>query len=108
MQQKSDIGVIEFRLPTVPESLELWGRMGVNPNDLKDKKAPIHNSFMLLSKVIANMGFLIVSVNCKFGDKAVKDYEALCSEMLAMTDLCAVASRIIEAMNGGSEAKKKP
>lgn len=108
MQHKSEAGVIEFRLPSVPESLELWGRMGVSPEELSDKAASIQNPFMLMSKVIAHMGFLVSKVDCKYGDKHVKDYDALCSEMGAMADLCAVAGRVMEAMNGGSSAKKKP
>jgi len=105
--QKSELGKIEYRLPTVPESLELWARMGVDPADLSNPKASIHNSFMLMSKVIANMGYLVSKVEYTIGDKAIKDYESLCKEMSAMADLCAVARRIVEAMNGGSEAKKK-
>lgn len=107
MLHKGDKGTIEYKLPTVPESLELWGRMGMEPSQLADEASPIHNSFILMSKTIANMGHLITKVDYKFGDRIVKDYESLCKEMGAMTDLCAVAGRIIEAMNGGSEDKKK-
>jgi hypothetical protein len=103
-----ELGTISYRLPSVPESLMLWGLMGVKQKDLKDKDALIHNEFILLSKVIANMGFLIDSVAVKIDDREIKDYEALTKEMAAMTPLCTIAGRVMEALNGGAEERKKP
>ena len=107
MKHQGELGFIEYRLPTIPETLELWGRMGVEPADLIDEKSPIRNSFFLMSKVIAHMGFLLLRVEYKIGDKSISSYEALRTNYAAMSDLCAVAGRIVEVMNGGSEDKKK-
>jgi len=106
-KHKSEHGEIEFRLPTIPEALGLWGRMGVSPDDLQDKDSFIHNQFTLLSKMIGSMAPLVVRVDYTFGEVKVTDFETLCTHMEAMADLCHVAGRIMEAMQGGAEAKKK-
>lgn len=86
----------------------LWGLMGVKQKDLKDKGALIHNEFVLLSKVIAHMGFLVESVSVKIDGREIKTYDDLTMEMAAMTPLCTIAGRVMEALNGGSDERKKP
>lgn len=107
-EHKSELGKICYRLPSVPEALQLWGLMGVRQKDLLDKDASIHNEFTMLSKIIANMGYLIESVDYKIDGREVKTYDDLTCEYSAMADLCAVAGNIMQAMNGGSSSKKKP
>jgi hypothetical protein len=107
MKHTSELGTIEFRLPSVPESLELYARMGVTPQSLTDQEASIQNPFMLMSKLIAHMGFLVTKVECEIDGSKITKYDELTQHMSAMADLCAVAGSILQAMNGGSEAKKK-
>lgn len=107
MKHNSELGTIEFRLPSVPETLELYARMGVTPQDLTDQGASIQNPFMLMSKIIAQMGFLITKVDVTIDEQKVDTYDELTKHASAMADLCAVAGSILNAMNGGSEAKKK-
>ena len=108
MKHTSDLGTIEFRLPTVPETLELYARMGVTPQDLTDQGASIQNPFMLMSKLIAQIGFLVTKVEVEINEQKIDSYEELTKHAAAMADLCAIAGSVLNAMNGGAEAKKKP
>jgi len=108
---KSEHGTIEYMLPSIPETLELWGRMGLTTSDFKKdaKNDLMKNDFMLMSKVLAHMGFLIRKVDMKVRDTEVKSYEAAVTHFPLMGDLCEVAGRILKAMmDGASEEKKKP
>jgi len=107
MKHTSELGTIEFRLPTVPETLELYARMGVTPQDLSDQGASIQNPFMLMSKLIAQIGFLVTKVEVEINEQKIDSYEELTKHAAAMTDLCAIAGTILTAMNGGPESKKK-
>jgi len=106
LKNESEHGVVEYRLPNVPEALELYARMGVNPADFSDSKNMINNGFYLTSKVIANMGFLLGKIELKVGDRAVVSHEEMVKEVKLLGVMCEIAARIIEAMNGGSEEKK--
>ena len=107
MIHAGELGTIEYRLPTVPEVLELWGKSGIDPATISESGSPANNPFLMMSKIIANMGHLITKVDCKIGDEKITSHDDLCKNVSAMGDLCQVAGRIMEAMNGGSEAKKK-
>lgn len=107
MIHAGELGTIEYRLPTVPEALELWGRIGIDPNKLDDTSSPANNVFILISKIIANMGHLVIKIDVMIDDAKVTTYDDLCKDMRATKDLCAIAGRVLEAMNGGSDAKKK-
>lgn len=107
MIHTGEIGTIEYRLPTIPEVLELWGKVGIDHTSATQADSPVGNPFLMMSKIIANMGVLITKVDCQIDGVKITTYEELCKHLPAMNDLCVVAGRIMESMNGGSEAKKK-
>jgi len=106
IENKSDYGVVKYRLPNVPETFELYGRMGVNPADFSDKKNIVNNGYYLTGKVISGMAFLIEEVKLNVDGREIKSHEDMIKEKKLLSVLCDIASRVIESLNGGSEEKK--
>lgn len=105
--EKFEGGQIEYRLPTVPEALELMARVGMTGAKEDQDNADLKNGLLIVSKVIAHMGPMIISVKTDFGEGKIESYNELVKCSQAMAPLISVASRITEAMQGGSEIKKK-
>lgn len=107
IENKSEYGIVKFRLPDVPECLELYGRMGIMPDDFKDKSSLANNGYYLTSKVIANMAFLVEDVKIKVDNKEITSFDQMLKQHKLLGVLCEMAARVLEALQGGSEEKKR-
>lgn len=103
---ESELGFIEFRLPNVPEALLLMGKMGISSNVAKIQEDD-GQAFVLMSKLISNIGPMITKVSIKDGDALIDSYEKACESLACMNLLSLASGRILEGLNGGSVVKKK-
>lgn len=104
MIEKSDLGTIEYRQPTIPEGLEILAVIGVKSSGIDKADS---NELLMLSRVIANMGKLVLKVDCEVDGVKVTDFETICMKFEAMTMLSNIAGQIMQTIQGGLQAKKK-
>lgn len=102
IKHECDYGFLEYRLPNIPEVLELYAKMGIGNSGSDLEK----NSYYITSKAIAHMGFLVEEVSLVVNEKEIKKYEDMLNQPKLLPALCEVAARVLEALNGGSEEKK--
>lgn len=85
--------------------MEMMGALGFTASGTLPEKSK--NEFVMLSKVIANMGPMITVVDCNIDGEKITAYDELVLKFEAMNVLSTIASRILMALTDGITAKKK-
>jgi hypothetical protein len=94
-------GFIEYRLPKADEALILLGEIGMtsNPEQI--------NEYVLMGKLIKKIEPFILKVEVKNGDLVITDYKTLLEDLSFVAPICTLARKMLEALSGVSEDKKK-
>lgn len=103
MKIETDYGPIEYRMPNIPEAIQLLGEMGLTADDLQNLGAS-GNEFKFMSKLITAIGkFVTVSLDYN-GDK-IESYDDLLNYMEFMPVVNDLAAAIMKGFELDSKKK---
>lgn len=100
-----DYGQFNYRMPNVPETMMLLGRMGLNSKSLTDTDHLQENELVYTAKMITNLEPFISEINLDFDGEKVTTYEQVLTKFEMMEYLNEVSGEIFEAINGSSKKK---
>lgn len=100
---KFSLGSITYRLPNVPETLRLVGKLGISENGLPAGKS----MYEFMADFIEHVGPFIVSVNIKQGKKTIKTWEEALAFPEVIEPCTEIMNNVMTALRGGSEDVKK-
>lgn len=105
-------GTVEFRLPNVVETYEMFGEMGLDPEDFVEQGGEFDlkmNKFKFIASTIKSVEPFLEKVDLKAssGEK-VKDFDGMIKTNEFLHDfLIPISQKIMSAVKGGAPKPKK-
>lgn len=102
---KTDYGTIKYRVPNIPEAIELIGLMGFNSKNITDAKKLGDNDLVFIARMIKNMGEFVDVTDLKFKGENIDGYAQALNYFELMAPLSEVAKELFETLNFDSKKK---
>lgn len=103
---KSEVGTVEYHLPSIPEAMRLLGKLGLSL-DKKSMDELVKNEFEFLAKVMENMGSFVDKIDVKIGNKKVTTFEQFMRETQCLELAMGIAGDILKNIKFSAK-KKRP
>lgn len=101
MIKEFEYGKIEYKLPNIPQAMELLGELGINADGTYQI-----GQFALMAKMIRQLDKFISVVDCDFDGIKVTTFDGLIEQFESMAVLSEISGEILNKLN--MSAKKKP
>jgi len=108
MKFENDYGFVEYRLPNVPEAIQLMGKIGVKEPGVEAEDIDEDfqtKEYIYTGRMILEMGFLVSKVSMKIDEKEITSYKELINHFEMMGILSKIAGEIFSAFSLASKKK---
>lgn len=107
---KNEYGEIEYRLPNIPETMIILGESGLTSALASGDGAAQRNDFILMGKMVQNIGKFITRIDVTIKGKKVTEFEESLNYFEMMDPYVKIVEEImgaISAYNSSKESKGK-
>lgn len=105
MEIKNEFGSVEYHLPNIPEAMELLSKIGLKPDEFSNKDLVEQKQFMIMSKLISNVGFLVDKIDLSHNNKKYEKYEDVLTNFAFLPIVTEIATKVMKCFEVSEEKK---
>jgi len=104
-QKETAYGTLKYRIPNIPEAMELLGDMGLNSRSLQNTDEFIENDLKYMARMIKSIGPFVDVTGLKIDEEEVTSFEDALNRFEFIQVFSEVAQELFESLNVGSKKK---